>query len=117
MTTKEVIEKYFEFVNSGNWDAYLTLFDQNVIMEEQLLGHIEGIENVAAGIEGLRNNREFRNFPLEIIVEGDKAVALWNIQSPMANGNKLDLKGANYYRVKDGKIVYFSNFHDTSVFK
>lgn len=116
MTTKEIVEKYFEFVNAGKWDEYLTLFDTNVIMEEQLLGRIEGIENVAKGIEGLRNNHDFRNFPLEIIVEGDKAVALWNIQSPLPNGKKLNLKGANFYKIKNGKIVHFANFHDTSVF-
>jgi hypothetical protein len=41
----------------------------------------------------------------------------WNIQSHLPDGTKLDLKGANFYRVKDGKIVYFSNFHDTMPFK
>jgi hypothetical protein len=117
MTTKEVVEKYFECVNSGRWDDYVSLFDDDAIMEEQLLGHIEGKANVAKGIEGLRNNKEFRNFPLQIIVEGENAVALWNIQSPLPSGKKLDLKGANYYKIKNGKIVYFANFHDTKPFE
>ena len=116
MNTKEVVTKYFEYVNSGKWDDYLTLFDTDVIMEEQLLGHIEGIKNVAKGIEGLRNNPDFRNIPLDIIVDGEKAVALWNIKSPLPGGKMLDLKGANFYIVKKGKIVHFANFHDTSVF-
>jgi ketosteroid isomerase-like protein len=117
MTTKEVVTQYFENVNAGKWDDYVALFDENAVMEEQLMGHIEGREAIAKSIEGLRSNKDFRNFPLEIVVEGEKAVALWNIQSPMPNGKKLDLKGANFFTVKDGKIVRFANFHDTSVFK
>lgn len=116
MTTKEVIIKYFEFVNSGQWDQYVELFDEHIIMEEQLLGHIEGKAAVAKSVEGLKSNKEFRNYPLEVIVEGDKAVALWNIKSPKTNGSLLNVKGANFYKVKNGKIVYFANFHDTAVF-
>lgn len=116
MTTKEVITRYFECVNTGQWDQYVELFDENIIMEEQLLGHIEGKAAVAKSVEGLKSNKAFRNFPLEIVVEGDKAVALWNIKSPKPDGSQLNVKGANFYRIKNGKIVYFANFHDTSVF-
>lgn len=117
MTTKEVITSYFEYVNSGQWDNWLSLFDENVIMDEQLLGHIEGKEILAKSIDGLRDNKDFRNFPLEMIVEENKAVVLWNIKSPKPDGSLLDVKGANFFKIKNGKIVYFSNFHDTSVFK
>lgn len=117
MTTREIIDKYFEYVNAGEWDNYLSLFADDIIMDEQLLGRVEGKEELAKGIEGLRNNPDFRNYPKEIIVEGDKAVALWNIQSPKPDGTKLDLKGANFYKIKNDKIVYFANFHDTAPFK
>jgi ketosteroid isomerase-like protein len=116
MNTKQIVESYFEFVNSGRWDDYLNLFADNIIMDEQLLGHIEGKEALTKGIEGLRGNPDFRNYPKEIVVDGDKAMVCWNIQSPLPDGSKLDLKGANFYRIKDGKIAYFANFHDTAPF-
>lgn len=116
MSAKEVVIKYFECVNSGRWDDYLDLFADDIVMEEQLLGHIEGKEALAKGIEGLRDNPDFRNFPLEIVAEDDKVMATWNIKSPKPDGSTLDLKGANFYKIKDGKIVYFANFHDTAVF-
>lgn len=117
MTVKECVVNYFEYVNAGKWDDYLDLFADDIVMDEQLLGHVEGKEALAKGIEGLRDNPDFRNYPLEIVVEGDKAMACWNIQSPLPDGKKLDVKGANYYKIKDGKIVYFANFHDTAPFK
>ena len=117
MTTREVIDSYFKCVNAGKWDDYLDLFDDNVVVDEQLLGHLEGKKALAEGIEGLRGNPDFHNYPRKIVVEGDEAMACWNIQSPMPDGSKLDLKGANYYKVANGKIVYFSNFHDTMPFQ
>ena len=116
MDTRQVVETYFECVNAGRWDDYLDLFADDIVMDEQLLGHIEGRDALAKGIEGLRDNPDFRNFPKEIVVEGDRAMAAWNIQSPMPDGGKLDLKGVNYYKVADGKIVYFANYHDTAPF-
>ena len=111
-----MVENYFEYVNSGRWDDYLDLFADDIIMDEQILGHIEGREALAKGIEGLRGNTAFRNYPKEFVVEGDKAMVSWNIQSPLPDGTSLDLKGANFYKVKGGKIVYFANFHDTAPF-
>jgi ketosteroid isomerase-like protein len=117
MTTREVIDKYFECVNAGRWDDYLNLFADDIVMDEQLLGRIEGKAALAEGIEGLRGNPDFRNFPKEILVEGDRAMAIWNIQSPNPDGTMLDLKGVNYYKVKADKIIYFANYHDTAPFK
>jgi len=117
MTTREVIESYFECVNSGRWDDYVELFAENIVMQEQLLGRIEGKADLAKGIEGLRGNPDFHNYPLEIITEGNIGVALWNIKSPKPNGEMLDLKGANYYTVENNKITYFANFHDTKPFE
>lgn len=116
MDTRTVVETYFEYVNAGRWDDYLTLFADDIVMDEQLLGRVEGKEELAKGIEGLRGNPDFRNYPKEIVVEGDRAMAMWNIQSPMPNGKKLDLKGVNFFKVADGKIAYFANFHDTAPF-
>ena len=43
-TTREIIEKYYETVNAGNWDAWLTLFSDDVVGDEQLAGHFAGID-------------------------------------------------------------------------
>lgn len=115
MDTREVVTKYFEFVNNGQWDNYLDLFDNNVVMDEQLMGHIEGIEHLRQGIQALKNAPKFQNHPLEIVVDGDKAMAVWHIEA-LGPAGPIDAKGANFYRIQNGKITYFSNFHDTVPF-
>jgi ketosteroid isomerase-like protein len=117
MNTSEVVHTYFECVNSARWDDYVELFDEHIIMEEQLAGHIEGKAAVAKSIEGLRTNKTFRNVPQDFVVEGDKAMVTWHISFIGPKGVKIEAKGVNFFRVKDGKIVYFANFHDTAPFK
>jgi ketosteroid isomerase-like protein len=116
VSTRSVVEEYFRAVNSGRWDDYLDLFDDTVVMDEQLLGHLEGKAALAEGIEGLRSNLDFRNRPVEVVVEGDRAMASWHLTSPKADGTTLDVRGVNVFHVRDGRIQYFANFHDTAPF-
>lgn len=117
MNTSEVVHTYFDCVNSGRWDDYVELFDENIIMDEQLAGHIEGKTAVANSIEGLRANSTFRNIPQEFVVEGDKAMVSWHISFIGPKDEKIEANGVNFFKVKDGKIVYFANYHDTAPFK
>ncbi len=117
MDTREIVTNYFDYVNSGRWDDYLTLFADDVVMDEQLMGHIEGIDHLRKGVEMLRANTGFRNRPREIVVDGDRAMVVWHITAPLPNGATIDADGANFYRIKNGKIAYFSNYHDTVPFK
>jgi len=117
MNTREIVTKYFEYVNAGRWDDYLSLFDDNVVMDEQLMGHLEGIEAVRQGIEALRQSPKFQNHPLEIVVEGDRAMAIWHIEAVGPGGAPIDAKGANYYKIANGKIAVFQNYHDTAPFQ
>lgn len=118
MNTKEVINKYYESVNAGDWDTWLTLFDDNIVVDEQLAGHVEGIAVLQGAVDGLkRGYSEFLMNPLEIVVEGKGACVIWHCEAANASGVPIDAKGANYFKVENGKITYMSNFHDTVPFK
>ncbi len=41
MNTREMIYKYYEAVNAGDWNTWLTLFDENVVIDDQIAGHAE----------------------------------------------------------------------------
>ena len=41
MATKDVIDRYYETANAGDWDAWCDLFTDDMVMDEQLAGHIE----------------------------------------------------------------------------
>ena len=117
METREVVAKYFEYVNSARWDEYLTLFADNIVVDEQLMGHVEGIEHLRKGIEVLRNNPGFRNYPREVVVEGGHAMAACHLIVPLPDGSKIEANVANLYHIEDGKITYFANYHDTVPFQ
>jgi ketosteroid isomerase-like protein len=117
MDTKEVVDKYFETVNAGDWDTWLTLFDDNIVMDEQLAGRIEGVETLKGGIAGLKKGySKFQNHPLHVVVQGNEASVVWHIEAANASGVPIDAKGTNYFQMKDGKITYMANFHDTVPF-
>ena len=118
MDTKRVVQKYFDSVNAGDWDTWLSLFDENIIMDEQLAGHVEGIETLRGAVGALKKGySKFLNLPLESVVEDDKAMVMWHIEAANAKGVPIDAKGANFFKIKHGKIVYMANFHDTVPFK
>jgi ketosteroid isomerase-like protein len=114
--TRTVVDAYFACVNTGRWDDYLELFSPDVVMDEQLAGHLVGRTAVAGSIEGLRSNPDFRNRPVEIVVEGDRAMASWHITSPRPDGGTLEVRGVNFFRISSGMISYFANYHDTAPF-
>lgn len=118
MDTREVVNKYFEYVNAGKWNDWLELFDENIVMDEQLAGHLEGKNKLRDAVGGLKKGySKFLNHPVEIVDEGEKAMAIWNIDAANASGIPIYSKGANYFVVKNGRISYMANFHDTVPFK
>lgn len=117
MDTRNIVKQYFDNVNAGEWDKWLNLFDENIVMDEQLSGHIEGINDLAKSIEGLRSSPKFQNHLLEFVVEGNRAMANWHLQTTRPDGKNIEVKGVNYYKIKNGKIIYFANFHDTLPFR
>ena len=64
MDTRQVIEAYYQTVNAGDWEAWLKLFDDNVVIEEQLAGHLDGIEVLRGAAGGLeRGYPRFQMIP------------------------------------------------------
>ena len=117
MNTEEVISKYYEYVNAGDWNNWLSLFDDHVIMDEQLAGHLEGVETLRGAVGALEKGySKFFMHPQEKVVEGNRASVIWHLEAANATGVPIDAKGANYFLVENGKITYMSNFHDTRPF-
>ena len=128
MDTREVIEKYYACVNAGDWPGYLALFSDDCIMDEQLAGHIVGIDALRSVIEGFpRSYSRFQMLPQRLVIEGEAAVVVWRIQAAVPSGQPIayptnpdgstrQVIGANYFQVQNGKIVYMRTMHDTQPF-
>jgi len=115
--TKTVVDRYYESVNMGDWDTWLTLFTDDIVMDEQLAGHIEGIGILRGAIGGLKKGySRFQNVPGHVVVAGNEACVISHISAANASGVPIEANVANYFRLEDGKIAYMANFHDTVPF-
>ena len=118
MDTKEVIDNYYVWANEGDWDKWLTLFDEDVIVDEQLAGHAEGKNVFVGAIDAIKKGySKFQMHPKYIVIEGPQAAVIWDFEGASADDKPMAAHGANYFRVENGKITYMSNHHDSIPFK
>jgi ketosteroid isomerase-like protein len=117
MDTRQIIDRYYQTVNAGDWDSWLTLFQDNIVIDEQLAGHVEGIGILQGAVGAMKTGySKFQNVPKHIVVNGDEACVVSHISAANAKGEPIEANVANYFRIKDGKIAYMANFHDSRPF-
>ncbi|MCU7918181.1 MAG: nuclear transport factor 2 family protein [Candidatus Thiodiazotropha sp. (ex Epidulcina cf. delphinae)] len=117
MYMSEVIRKYYEYANEGNWDAWCALFADDMVMDEQLAGHVDGLARLRPMMGGMKTMySKFQNVPKKIIVKDDEAAVISHISAASAAGAPIEADVMNYFRMDEGKIVYMSNFHDSGPF-
>lgn len=119
MTNQEIIEKYFEYANAGEWDKWCDLFSEDAVYEEQLAGRIEGRETLRPMMAGFPNAyKSFVNTPRHFIVEDDRAAAVSHIsaQAMKYPAEQIEAEAMLFLQVKDGLIVFAQNFHDSKPF-
>lgn len=118
METRKIIETYYKLANAGDWDAWCDLFAEDMVMDEQLAGHIEGLATLRPMMGGMdKAYSKFQNVPKHIIVEGDQAAVVSHISAANAAGVPIEAEVMNYFRVENSKIAYMANFHDSVPFK
>lgn len=118
MDARQILQKYYEYANSGEWDRWCDLFAEDQVMDEQLAGHIEGLELLRSMMKGMgAMYRVFRNEPVHFLVDGEKAAAVSHLTAVTPEGKDIEAEVVNFFRIVDGKIAYMANFHDTVPFQ
>lgn len=125
MTTREVIGQYYKRANEGDWDAWLDLFADDVLGDEQLAGHFEGIDVLRGAIEAISYGySKFLMHPEHIIVQDAEACVIWRCDAANRSGTPIaynylperEVFGANYFRLEGDKIKYMRTIHDETAF-
>jgi ketosteroid isomerase-like protein len=117
MDTKQVIDRYYELANGGQWDAWCDLFSADTRMDEQLAGHVEGRETLRAMVKSFpQTYASFANRPKHMVVSETCAAVVSHISGRTRHGASVEADVCNYFEVADGQITYMANFHDTVPF-
>ena len=112
-----MILAYYKSVNAGDWQTWLSLFQEDVVIDEQLAGHMEGLDSLHGAIDAMKKGYStFQNVPKHIVCQGDKAAVFSHISATNAAGEPIEAEVANYFKLRDGKIAYMATFHDTRPF-
>jgi ketosteroid isomerase-like protein len=120
MSNSEIIRKYYEYANAGKWDAWCDLFTNDMVMDEQLAGHIVGLSTLRPMMAGMdKAYAKFKNELREMLVEGDQGAVVSHIsaRAAMYPDQPIEAEVMNYFRFRDGKISYMRNVHDTKPFE
>ncbi len=118
METRDVVTRYYELANAGDWDAWCDLFAADQVMDEQLAGRVEGREPLREMMRGFPTTfAKFSNVPAHVVVQGDEAAVVSHISAVTAQGDSIESDVCNYFQITDGQITYMANFHDTVPFK
>ncbi|HEX4721351.1 MAG TPA: nuclear transport factor 2 family protein [Pseudonocardiaceae bacterium] len=117
MNVTEIVTRYYELANQGDWDAWCDLFAPDQVMDEQLAGHVEGRETLRDMMRGFPDMYSmFANVPRHVVVDGDKAAVVSRLTAVTPAGVTIQANVCNYYEITDGQISYMANFHDTAPF-
>ncbi|MFC4035634.1 nuclear transport factor 2 family protein [Streptomyces polygonati] len=117
MNTAEVVDRYYELANAGEWDAWCDLFTADQTMDEQLAGHVEGRETLREMMRGFPQTwAVFANVPRHIVIDGNQAAVVSHISGRTHAGASVEADVCNYFRITDGLISYMQNVHDSVPF-
>lgn len=114
----EVVGLYYRYANAGDWDRWLTIMADDIVVDNQMAGHSVGIDSQRNEVEVIKKGySSFQMHPLSIVADGQNASVVWHCQASTTAGATIDAIGANWFTVTDGKITYLRTIHDTAPFK
>lgn len=109
---------YYRYANEGDWEAWCDLFTEDMVMDEQLAGHIEGLDALRPMmVVGMpQTYSRFQNTPRHVIIDGDQAGVVSHVSAASAAGAPIEADVMVYFRFRHGEISYMANFHDSRPF-
>ena len=116
-SSADVVTRYYELANAGDWSRWCDLFAEDLVMDEQIAGHIEGQRTLREMMKGFpRMYESYANKPARVVITDDQAAVVSHISATTAGGQSIEADVCNYFEISGGKISYFANFHDTVPF-
>jgi ketosteroid isomerase-like protein len=118
MEIRDILCRYYDYANAGDWDRWCDLFAADMTMDEQLAGRVEGRDKLRLMMSGFgKMYTSFQNVPRQFIIEGDLGAVLSHITATSSSGKHIEADVMNFFRISGGLISYMANYHDTVPFQ
>ena len=113
---KYLAQLIFDCFNHRDFSAVEPYVDENIVFNFPGVGDINGDRRSLLFMKTLLRKYSELNFEVsEIIVENNKAVAIWANTGKNADGKEYSNSGMTLFHFKNGKIIFLSDyFKDTS---
>jgi ketosteroid isomerase-like protein len=116
MTPRELMTRYLAAAKEGDWDTALGYFAEDIVLHipgrSTFAGDRRGRDAAADYIETIRDHYREGEIELELIdmLESEERVALLVRERFHGDGEPVEIRRANVYRVRDDAIVEISIF-------
>jgi len=119
---RALVQRGYDAFGRGDIEALLVLLDDNVEWitpgpsDLPTAGRRRGRQQVAEFFKGVNSLLEIQRFePESFVSEGDRVVVLGNETTRFkATGKVLDVRWAHVFTVRNGTVVAFEEYQDTS---
>jgi steroid delta-isomerase-like uncharacterized protein len=121
--TIDLIRRYYEAFNRGDWSAMLALLDEHVVHDVNQGGRESGRARFSAFLArmSLSYNEQLKNIVVMANETGSRAAAEYVVHGvykatdeglPLAQGQTYVLPGGAFFDVADGRITRVSNYYN-----
>ena len=115
--TREVIKNYYAYICLRDRTRWLTLFDADVVLDQHHVGRVIGIRELSRVIAAVDAMLPVvRVIPRHVVIDVEEGCVIEDISLITAQGVVIEHSSASYFRIADGKIIYFTNLRHTAPF-
>ena len=110
---KEVVERFWEIQDDGDYTKVVNLFSENAILVDPLYGTFEGKQKIAEFMEKMNKETAASGTSFiarEIAGDNEVAWAQWTAKTPTG-----EFEGCGLYRVRDGLLTYYKDYMNAPV--
>lgn len=114
MNTRELVQAYFDRMNSEDWEGLGELFHQEAELEAPGFPRQRGRDTVRGYFQSaLGIYPEHYDDPVRIVVAGDTATVNIHYEGKLANGHQLSFDAVDVFEMRDGKIGELTSWYDS----
>ena len=114
MDNRQIIQAYFDRMNSEDWEGLGDLFDEEAVLEAPGFPRQQGRETVRGYFRAaLGIYPRHYDDPVRIVVAGDTVTVNIHYEGTLANGHRLSFDAVDVFDLRDGKIVELTSWYDS----